>query len=283
MIQSCAISQIGLCLYRSETLKVIHKKHKFERAGSSLKTRSSLVYFSSGRSIGCGCTKGFDDPVPRASTKEQVKKDGKWVAEHLESINVVLLGDETNLNFALASMLAPVLKYSPLHTPLILRQLKNKTVNEIIAEDGGEEELGLSEVMVFESFSSYLRCVISTCGDGIGAAARAACWRYIFGALTIWIDLGDESRSKPQDEAYSQCDIRLKIRARNNHLLADKDHTDASKLASAILPQLLSAIKSKLKEDQDLCTKKGLYIRMGSRGDWPNMKPPDWSPTNNSL
>lgn len=64
---------------------------------------------------------------------------GEWIADRLESINVVLIGDNTDLNFAVASVLAPVIKYTPLHTPLILQQFKNKTINEIISEDGNDE------------------------------------------------------------------------------------------------------------------------------------------------
>ena len=26
--------------------------------------------------------------------------------------------------------------------------------------------------------------------------------------------------------------------------------------------------------------KKSLYIRLGCRGDWPNIKPPGWDPSN---
>lgn len=153
---------------------------------------------------------------------------------------------------------------------------------------------------MYESFSSYLRCVISTCGNGIGAAARAACWRYIFGALTIWIgmlrshkiqsqftflsflDSGDVAETKPQDEAYSQCDIQIRINAKSDPM-SNEHSTDPSALASAILPQVLSAIKSKLEDESELCKKKGLYIRMGCRGDWPNIEPPDWTPTNYSF
>lgn len=121
----------------------------------------------------------------------------------MQSINIVLVGDSTELNVAVASKLAPIIGYTPLHASSILEQMSKKTVEQLIKEDGEEElgslkhrsllqvvcyvDVGLSEAMVFESLSDHIRCVISTCGGGVGAAARAACWRYIFGALTIWI------------------------------------------------------------------------------------------------
>lgn len=47
--------------------------------------------------------------------------------------------------------------------------------------------VGAAEAAVVESLSTYVRCCIATCGGGIGAAARSACWRHLHGAVTIWL------------------------------------------------------------------------------------------------
>lgn len=98
----------------------------------------------------------------------------------------------------------------------------------------------------------------------------------------MFLDSGDVSETKLQDEAYSQSDIQIKINAKNDPM-TNEHSADPSALASAILPQVLSAIKSKLEEESELCKQKGLYVRFGCRGDWPNIKPPDWTQTNNTI
>ncbi|KAJ7003680.1 hypothetical protein NC653_008784 [Populus alba x Populus x berolinensis] len=54
----------------------------------------------------------------------------------------------------------------------------------------------------------------------------------------------------------------------------DSDH------AKSVAQASLSALKQLILSDKKLPGKKSLYIRLGCRGDWPNIKPPGWDPSN---
>lgn len=150
----------------------------------------------------------------------------------------------------------------------------------------------MTEALVIESLSTHVRCVISMYGDGIGAAARGACWRYIFGSVSVWLGPlpllepidscanADLERSTPeqlpQDEAYSQSDVHLKIKT-SYGIDADTSDMDETALAKELLPDLLKVVKATLDSENELCKKKSLYVRLGCRGDWPNIEMPEWA------
>lgn len=67
----------------------------------------------------------------------------------------------------------------------------------------GLDALALSEVAVLSQLSNQLRTCISTCGYGGGAAARDACWRYLYGHVTVWID------SNPNASEASEPQVRV--------------------------------------------------------------------------
>ena len=45
----------------------------------------------------------------------------------------------------------------------------------------------------------------------------------------------------------------------------------------------LRALKCFLEYDKELPGKKSLYIRVGCRGDWPNLQPPGWNPSEKDV
>ncbi|KAG4992226.1 hypothetical protein JHK87_025683 [Glycine soja] len=49
--------------------------------------------------------------------------------------------------------------------------------------------------------------------------------------------------------------------------------------AKNVAQACLSALKQLIKSDKKLPGKKSLYIRLGCREDWPNIKPPGWDPS----
>ena len=93
------------------------------------------------------------------------------------------------------------------------------------------------------------------------------------------LDTEDNSgEEKLQNEAYSQCEVHLQIKSAAKQ---GQDETSwreqAESVAKALLPDLFNALKSTLTEEKDLCNKKTLYVRLGCRGDWPNIDMPDWA------
>lgn len=79
----------------------------------------------------------------------------------------------------------------------------------------------------------------------------------------------EEAKTQVNDGslAYSKADVVIKFGGWDaNHA---KDVAQAS----------LSALKQLILSDKKLPGKKSLYIRLGCRGDWPNIKPPGWDPS----
>lgn len=73
----------------------------------------------------------------------------------------------------------------------------------------------------------------------------------------------------PQREAYQQAEIRIAI-AKD-----DSDAMTAPQVAEALLEQIMQQVAELVKKDEDLCGKKGVYMKFGCRGDWPDLQPPD--------
>lgn len=69
------------------------------------------------------------------------------------------------------------------------------------------EGVALLEAMILEQLCYAARCTAATLGGGNGAAARGACWRHMYGGITVWLDLG--GTAGPQKEAYEQAEIHL--------------------------------------------------------------------------
>lgn len=64
------------------------------------------------------------------------------MSQSLGGINLVLLGDNSQLNGAVASITAPTLGYTPVHTIDVIEELKGQPVHSLI-ETEGESQLGL--------------------------------------------------------------------------------------------------------------------------------------------
>ncbi|KAG5007814.1 hypothetical protein JHK85_026356 [Glycine max] len=88
--------------------------------------------------------------------------------------------------------------------------------------------------------------------------------------------MGTDEDSAPQEThknvkdgiiSYTNADVVVK--------LPGWDPAYAKNVAQACL----SALKQLIKSDKKLPGKKSLYIRLGCRGDWPNIKPPGWDPS----
>ena len=72
-----------------------------------------------------------------------------------------------------------------------------------------------------------------------------------------------------QRDAYQQAEIRIAIAKDESEFMTP------SQMAEALLEQILQKVAELVKRDEDLCGKKGVYMKFGCRGDWPDLQPPD--------
>ena len=129
-----------------------------------------------------------------------------------------------------------------------------------------EEDLGAAEALVLESLSTSVRCSVSTCGGGRAAAARPFCWRHLHGHLCIWLDCSQEEEpdgtAEPQREAYALADLQVRV---DRAVLAQSDAADR------VLESVVPAAQAVLLQSPGLVKKKQLYVKLGCKGDWPNL------------
>ncbi|XP_002518979.2 probable inactive shikimate kinase like 2, chloroplastic isoform X2 [Ricinus communis] len=195
----------------------------------------------------------------------------------LKGTSIYIVGDSTEINQKVARELAVGLGYTPLDTQELLETYTKQTIDSWVFAEGSDS-VAEAESAILESLSSHVRAVISTLGRKKGAAGRSDRWRHLYAGFTVWLsqteatDEGsakEEARRHVQDGslAYSKADVVVKVQGWND------DH------AKSVAQASLSALKQLILPDKKLPGKKSLYIRLGCRGDWPNIKPPGWNPS----
>ncbi|XP_020978418.1 probable inactive shikimate kinase like 2, chloroplastic isoform X1 [Arachis ipaensis] len=195
----------------------------------------------------------------------------------LKGASIYLVGECTEINQKVAQELATGLGYTPLSTKELLESISNQTVDSwLLAE--GSDSVAKAESAVLESISSHVRTVVATLGGKHGAAGSADKWRHLYAGFSVWLsqtEAKDEDSAKEETHksvrdgstAYTNADVVVKLQG--------WDPAYAKSVAQACL----SALKQLILSDKKLPGKKSLYIRLGCRGDWPNIKPPGWDPS----
>ncbi|KAA3475580.1 putative inactive shikimate kinase like 2, chloroplastic [Gossypium australe] len=141
----------------------------------------------------------------------------------------------------------------------------------VLAE--GSDSVAEAESAILESLSSHVRAVVATLGGSHGAAGRTDKWRHLYSGFSIWLsqtEATDEDSAKEEarrhiedgNVGYTNADVVVKLEG------WDADH------AKSVAQASLSALKHLVLSDKKLPGKKSLDIRLGCRGDWPNIKPP---------
>lgn len=199
------------------------------------------------------------------------------VSQLLKATSIYLVGESTEINHKIARELAVGLGYTPLNTKELLETFSKQAIDSLVIAEGSDA-VAEAESDVLESLSSHVRAVVATLGGESGAARRSNKWQHLYAGFTIWLSQSEatdedsakeEARTNIQDgsQAYSNADVVVK--------LGGWDADCSKRVAQASL----SALKRLIMSDKKLPGKKGLYIRLGCRGDWPNIKPPGWDPS----
>ncbi|CAN6824924.1 unnamed protein product [Brassica oleracea var. botrytis] len=158
-----------------------------------------------------------------------------------------------------------------LNNDLLLERFSKQTIDFwILAE--GEDSVAEAESSVLESLSSHVRTVVSTLGGKHGAVGRADKWRHLYSGFTVWVSQTEATGqfSLHREIGYSNADVVVKLQG------WDPTHSKSVSQAS------LSALKQLIILDKGLPGKKSPYIRLGCRGDWPNIKPWGWDPSSDT-
>ena len=92
------------------------------------------------------------------------------MAKLLRGVNVVAVDENEKANHQLSELLAPLLAYSPMSVPELIRGISDGKSREDIARLEGDAEALMVENSVHEQLSQFLRVSLATCGaNGVGA------------------------------------------------------------------------------------------------------------------
>ncbi|CAI8588218.1 unnamed protein product [Vicia faba] len=195
----------------------------------------------------------------------------------LKGTSIYLVGHSTEINQKVAQELATGLGYTPLSTQELLESYSNQTVDSwLLAE--GSDSVAEGEGAVLESISCHVRTVVATLGGRQGAAGRSDKWRHLYAGFTVWLS---QTEASDEDSAKEEAHRNVKdgITAYTNSDVVVKLQGWDPAYAKSVAQGCLRALKQLILSDKKLPGKKGLYIRLGCRGDWPNIKPPGWDPS----
>ncbi|KAF6260351.1 hypothetical protein COO60DRAFT_1700353 [Scenedesmus sp. NREL 46B-D3] len=221
------------------------------------------------------------DPAGLTSSCSSSGSSSKTLAP--TSTSITIIGDDTDLNWAVCQALAKKIGWFPVSTAKILTGMhKAGSVQEVIGKQG-REALAQAEAGVLKGMKDQFRVCVATVGDG--AAADPNLYDYMYGSIIIWMDEVDKRRPKPPSAARAVYHGRSEVRAALSVAsggFSDKSMTLEEKATKAT-GQLIKALNQLLKEHEYLPAKKRLYVEYGCRGDWPELKPKEWNPVLENL
>lgn len=207
---------------------------------------------------------------------------GRGVGSMLKSCSINVVGESSEANWKLAKELSLLLEYVPISTQQLVETAIGRSVDSV-REEEGDAGVAEAESAMLEGLTSNVRCVVGTMGYG-DSAFPSNNVRFLHSGVTVYLESQSQSNSSDtvtspteneagpsnQESRFSWADVRIRTESP-----ADKwEEDDTRKVAKSSL----QAIKKLLENDTELTGKKGLYLRLGCRGDWPEIMPPGWNP-----
>ncbi|KAJ3681664.1 hypothetical protein LUZ60_014237 [Juncus effusus] len=220
---------------------------------------------------------------------KKVDKEVKWpdimeswetltegILQFINGISIYIIGNSTEINEAVAKEIAAGIGFMPICTSELLELYAKQSIDSWVVSEG-PDSVAEAEGVIFENLSSQVRTVVGTLGGKHGASSRFDRWRHLHAGFSVWIDksdVSDEVSAKEEarknviegSSAYAKSDVIVKI--------GDWDPIYTRDVAKGCL----NALKQLNLSDKKLSGKKSLYIRLGCRGDWPDIMPPGWDP-----
>ncbi|CAD6212198.1 unnamed protein product [Miscanthus lutarioriparius] len=191
------------------------------------------------------------------------------ITQLLTGISVHIVGDSTDINEAVAKEIAEGIGYLPVCTSELLESATQKSIDTWVASEG-VDSVAEAESVVLESLSSHVRTVVATLGASKEQPADST------DGSTFILDEAaarEEARKSVSSGSvsYAKADVVVKLGG------WDPEYT------RAVAQGCLVALKQLTLADKKLAGKKSLYIRLGCRGDWPNIEPPGWDPESDAA
>nr|CAD1845150.1 unnamed protein product [Ananas comosus var. bracteatus] len=213
--------------------------------------------------------KKYDADLKWPDIKESWESLSVGIPQLLKGTSVYIIGDSTEINEAVAKELANGIGYVPLYTSELLERCAQQSVDSWVASEGADS--------------------VAAAESAHGAASRPDRWRHLHAGFTVWLSRSEaigkeifftfpfcnEASAKEEAQrhiedgslAYTKADVVVKLGGWDIGYARD------------VAQGCLSALKQLTLSDKQLAGKKSLYIRLGCRGDWPNIKPPGWDPS----
>ena len=212
------------------------------------------------------------------------------VGGELGGVDVFLVGRPGCGKFATARALAPLLGYAPLDfwgltqsalAAALAREVDPEAVPDSGEAGGVEDEVSGAERQLAAELSTFVRVV---CAVSSGACASERNWAKLHAGVTVWM--------RPEDGAeFEDSESCLPAHAFGGYA-DDADRVDACFAPAEVVvtpvagdtPELLAArvlagVGRLLDANRDtnpltLAQRKALYLKLGARGDWPNIQMP---------
>eukprot|EP00271_Cylindrocystis_brebissonii_P022581 TRINITY_DN8739_c0_g1_i2.p1 TRINITY_DN8739_c0_g1~~TRINITY_DN8739_c0_g1_i2.p1 ORF type:complete len:373 (+),score=81.44 TRINITY_DN8739_c0_g1_i2:283-1401(+) len=226
---------------------------------------------------------------------------GRGVGKLLKSCSVNLVGRSAGVNWAVARELALAVGYVPLSTRSLVEGLTKVPLGEYVQAEGMTAASELEEEVV-KSLTTTVRCVVATMGEplGVGGASEGAMWRSLHSGVTVWLDTPSSSGSRDAEgaapdvagsiDAASEDSVKQAqaggalhsadscYQSADARVVLDGECEEGEESARLATEGVLRALKNLLEAEPKLPDKKSLYLRLGCRGDWPDIQSPDYNP-----
>jgi len=208
--------------------------------------------------------------------------------DRLGSVGFVVAGDNTELNWLIAQQLAKRISYFSVSTLRILSglhklDLKTTSREALVEKLGSEQKLIEEEAKILHGLRNEKRVVIATIADG--ATGQHSTYRDLWGAFIIHLDMVDGTAApKPPSPARQvlQSNAEVKVEMKKGKGFSDTGITTEQQ-AKAAVDQFMINMVNFMNSNPNIVNKKREYVHYGCRGDWPEIKPPEWSPVLDAL
>ncbi|KAJ9526790.1 hypothetical protein QJQ45_017462, partial [Haematococcus lacustris] len=138
------------------------------------------------------------------------------------------------------------------------------------------------ELAVLQGLRSQKRVITSTLAQG--AASDPGTYRDLWGSFIVWVDEEDSRLPKPETPARGVVaqHAEVALTFHKSRGFGSRQASTADK-ARTMLDTLMKQLVQYLNANPEIVQNKLKYVAYGCRGDWPDVKPPEWSPVHDAL